>query len=119
MCVPFPYLSETAVALAGSDVRWGAQDCSAFAQGAYTGEVSSAMLKEFGCRYAIVGHSERRAMHAEKDADVRAKGEAALAAGMDIILCVGESEEQRHAGRDAIAGRDEALPAGWCRGSRK
>ncbi len=62
VCVPFPYLSETAVALAGTDIRWGAQDCSAHEQGAYTGEVSAAMLHEFGCRYAIVGHSERRAV---------------------------------------------------------
>ncbi len=68
VCVPFPYLSETAVTLAGGDVRWGAQDCSAHEHGAYTGEVSASMLKEFGCRYAIVGHSERRAMHAESDA---------------------------------------------------
>ena len=58
VCVPFPYLSETAVALAASDIRWGAQDCSAHEQGAYTGEVSAAMLAEFGCRYVIVGHSE-------------------------------------------------------------
>ena len=55
VCVPFPYLSETAVALAGTDIRWGAQDCSAHAQGAYTGEVSVAMLAEFGCRSVIVG----------------------------------------------------------------
>ena len=57
VCVPFPYLSETAATLAGSDVRWGAQDCSAHEQGAYTGEVSAVMLAELGCRYAIVGHS--------------------------------------------------------------
>ena len=67
VCVPFPYLSEAAVALAGSDVRWGAQDCSVHAAGAYTGEVSAGMLAEFGCRFAIVGHSERRAYHGESD----------------------------------------------------
>ena len=59
VCVPFPYLSETAVTLAGSDLRWGAQDCSAHTQGAFTGEVSAAMLAEFGCRYVIVGQIGR------------------------------------------------------------
>jgi triosephosphate isomerase len=62
-----PYLTETAATLAGSDLRWGAQDCSAHEQGAYTGEVSAGMLAEFGCRYVIVGHSERRAYHGESD----------------------------------------------------
>ena len=69
VCVPFPYLGDTAVALATTEVRWGAQDCSAHEQGAYTGEVSAAMLAEFGCRYAIVGHSERRADHGATKAD--------------------------------------------------
>src|SRR5262245_60356775 len=63
VCVPFPYLTETATALAGGDLRWGAQDCSAHDAGAYTGEVAAAMLAEFGCRYVLVGHSERRAYH--------------------------------------------------------
>jgi triosephosphate isomerase len=99
VCVPFPYLSETAVALAGSDIRWGAQDCSAHEQGAYTGEVSAAMLHDFGCRYAIVGHSERRAYHAESDALVADKAKAALARGVTPIVCVGETLEQREAGQ--------------------
>jgi triosephosphate isomerase len=99
LCVPFPYLSETAVQLAGSDIRWGAQDCSAHAQGAYTGEVSAAMLSEFGCRYAIVGHSERRAMHGETDAIVADKAKAALARGVTPIVCVGETRAQREAGQ--------------------
>jgi triosephosphate isomerase len=98
VCAPFPYLGETAVALSGSDVRWGAQDCSAHAQGAYTGEVSSAMLAEFGCRYAIVGHSERRAMHGESDALVADKAKAALARGITPIVCVGETLAQRERG---------------------
>ncbi|MFO1339139.1 MAG: triose-phosphate isomerase [Burkholderiaceae bacterium] len=98
VCVPFPYLSEAAVALAGSDVRWGAQDCSAHEQGAYTGEVSAAMLHEFGCRYAIVGHSERRAYHAEGDQLVADKAKAALARGVTPIVCVGETLAQREAG---------------------
>ena len=101
VCVPFPYLSETAVSLAASDLRWGAQDCSAHAQGAYTGEVSAAMLAEFGCRYAIVGHSERRALHGESDQGVADKAKAALGSGVTPIVCVGETREQREAGDTA------------------
>jgi triosephosphate isomerase (TIM) len=99
VCVPFPYLSEAAVALAGTDIDWGAQDCSAHAQGAYTGEVSAAMLREFGCRYAIVGHSERRAYHGEADVLVADKAKAALAQGVTPIVCVGETLDQREAGQ--------------------
>jgi triosephosphate isomerase len=91
VCVPFPYLTETAATLAGSDLRWGAQDCSAHEQGAYTGEVSAAMLAEFGCRYVIVGHSERRAYHGEADLLVAAEGAGALAKGITPIVCVGET----------------------------
>ena len=98
VCVPFPYLSETAVALAGTDLRWGAQDVSAHAQGAYTGEVSAGMLAEFGCRYAIVGHSERRQYHAESDQLVADKAKAALARGLTPIVCVGETLAEREAG---------------------
>ena len=98
VCVPFPYLSETAVALAGTDLRWGAQDVSAHAQGAYTGEVSAGMLAEFGCRYAIVGHSERRQYHGETDLLVADKAKAALARGITPIVCVGETLAQREAG---------------------
>jgi triosephosphate isomerase len=101
VCVPFPYLSETAVTLANSDVRWGAQDVSAHEQGAYTGEVSAAMLAEFGCRYAIVGHSERRAYHAESDQLVADKAKAALGRGLTPIVCVGETLQQREAGETA------------------
>jgi len=97
VCVPFPYLSETAVALAATDIHWGAQDCSAHEQGAYTGEVSAAMLQEFGCRYAIVGHSERRQYHAESDQLVADKAKAALARGVTPIVCVGETLAQRDA----------------------
>ena len=98
VCVPYPYLSETAVALAASDVRWGAQDCSVHEQGAYTGEVSVAMLAEFGCRYVIVGHSERRQYHAETDQLVADKAKIALASGLTPIVCVGETLAQREAG---------------------
>jgi triosephosphate isomerase len=106
VCVPFPFLSETAVTLAGSDLRWGAQDCSAHEQGAYTGEVSAGMLAEFGCRYVIVGHSERRANHHESDQLVADKAKAALARGVTPIVCVGETLEEREAGRtDGIVKR--------------
>lgn len=99
VCVPYPYLSETAVALAGSEIRWGAQDCSAHEQGAYTGEVSVAMLAEFGCRHVIVGHSERRAYHAESDQLVADKAKAALARGVTPIVCVGETRAERETGQ--------------------
>jgi triosephosphate isomerase len=98
VCVPFPFLSEAAVTLAASPIRWGAQDCSAHEQGAYTGEVSAAMLHEFGCRYVIVGHSERRQYHAESDQLVADKAKAALARGVTPIVCVGETLLQREAG---------------------
>ncbi|UUX94151.1 triose-phosphate isomerase [Aquabacterium sp. J223] len=101
VCVPFPYLSETAVTLASSDLRWGAQDVSAHEQGAYTGEVSAAMLAEFGCRYAIVGHSERRAYHGETDQQVADKARAALNKGITPIVCVGETLAEREAGHTA------------------
>ena len=99
VCVPYPFLSETAVTLAGSDIRWGAQDCSMHAQGAYTGEVSAGMLAEFGCRYVIVGHSERRALHGETDQLVADKAKAALGRGVTPIVCVGETLAQREAGQ--------------------
>lgn len=106
VCVPFPYLSETAVALAATDIRWGAQDCSAHEQGAYTGEVSVGMLAEFGCRYVIVGHSERRQYHQESDQLVADKAKAALARGVTPIVCVGETLAQREAGEtDAVVKR--------------
>jgi len=98
VCVPYPFLGDTAVSLAGSDIHWGAQDCSAQEQGAYTGEVSAAMLQEFGCRYVIVGHSERRALHAEGDQLVASKAKIALAHGVTPIVCVGETRAQREAG---------------------
>ena len=98
VCAPFPYLAEVAVAWAGTDLHWGAQDVSMHEQGAYTGEVSAAMLADFGCRYAIVGHSERRQYHSEADQLVADKAKAALARGITPIVCVGESLAQRDAG---------------------
>jgi len=106
VCAPFPYIAEVAVAFAASDLRWGAQDCSVHEQGAYTGEVSAAMLAEFGCRYVIVGHSERRQYHQESDQLVADKAKAALAKGVTPIVCVGESLAQREGGEtDAVVKR--------------
>jgi len=91
VCVPFPYLGQVAERLRGSPIAWGAQNVSEHVQGAYTGEVSAAMLAEFGCRYVIVGHSERRQLYGETDAQSAAKFAAVKAAGMTPILCVGET----------------------------
>lgn len=99
VCVPFPYLEQVAARLAGSQLAWGAQNVSEHAAGAFTGEVSAAMLAEFGCRYAIVGHSERRQLFGETDAQVANKFSAAQAGGLVPILCVGETLEAREAGR--------------------
>lgn len=98
VCVPFPYLAQAQQMLAATPVRWGAQNLSEHAAGAFTGEVSAAMLADFGCRFVIVGHSERRALYGESDAVVAAKFVAAQAAGLTPILCVGETLAQREAG---------------------
>ena len=109
VCVPFPYIAETALALTGTSIAYGAQDCSSHEQGAYTGEVSSAMLADVGCRYAIVGHSERRAYHAEGDQLVADKAKAALAHGVTPIVCVGETRAEREAGQtEAVVKRQLA-----------
>jgi triosephosphate isomerase len=98
LCAPAPYLAQLQSLLQGSAIAWGAQDVSSHEQGAYTGELSVAMLKEFGCRYAIVGHSERRQYHGETDALVAAKAQRALAGGVTPIVCVGETLAEREAG---------------------
>lgn len=98
VCVPFPYLAQVQSLLAGTSVKWGAQDLSEHTHGAYTGEVAGAMLSDFGCRYVIVGHSERRTLYGEDDRLVARKFSRALAAGLTPILCVGESLAQRDAG---------------------
>jgi triosephosphate isomerase (TIM) len=106
VCVPFPYLGQVAERLRGSPIAWGAQNVSEHAQGAYTGEVSAAMLAEFGCRYVIVGHSERRQLYGETDAQAAAKFGAVKAAGMTPILCVGETLQERDAGKtEEVVGR--------------
>lgn len=106
VCVPAPYLAQAQAAVAGSALALGAQDVSAHASGAYTGEVSAGMLAEFACTYAIVGHSERRAYHGETDAVVAAKAVAALKSGLTPIVCVGETLAEREAGQtDVVVGR--------------
>ncbi len=106
VCVPFPYLAQAASVLGGTPVAWGGQNISEHDSGAYTGEVSGAMLRDFGCRYAIVGHSERRALHGERDHQVAAKFQAAQRAGLMPILCVGETLEERNQGAtEAVVGR--------------
>jgi triosephosphate isomerase (TIM) len=98
VCVPYPYLAQAQQLLAGSSVNWGAQNVSQYPKGAYTGEVSAAMLREFGSTYAIVGHSERRALFGEDSDTVALKYQAAAEAGLVPILCVGETLAQRESG---------------------
>lgn len=99
LCAPAPYFAQVQSLLVGSKLALGAQDISAHPQGAFTGEHSASMLKEFGVRYAIVGHSERRQYHGETDEVVAAKAAAALANAITPIVCVGETLAQREAGQ--------------------
>lgn len=110
VCPPFVYLPEVEELLRDTQVEWGAQDiCDRAGQGAFTGEVSGEMLRDFGCRYAIVGHSERRNVYGETDAFVAAKLVAALEASLTPILCVGELLEEREAGEtEAVVERQLA-----------
>ncbi len=101
VCVPAPYLAQCEAELKGTPVAWGAQDVSRHANGAFTGEVAVSMLVDFGSRFVIVGHSERRAYHAESNELVAQKAVAALGAGLTPIVCVGETLEQREAGQTA------------------
>ncbi|WP_418235891.1 triose-phosphate isomerase [Cupriavidus malaysiensis] len=106
VCAPFPYLAQCQALLRGSAVAWGAQDVSAEARGAFTGEVAASMLVDFGVSYALVGHSERRSYHGETDAVVAAKALRALDAGIVPVVCVGETLAQREAGEtEAVVGR--------------
>lgn len=109
VCPPFPYLAAAVAAATGTPIEVGAQDVSAHDEGAYTGEVAGGMLAELGCRYAIVGHSERRSLHGESDATVAGKFLAAQRHGVVPILCVGESLAEREAGQtEAVVGRQLA-----------
>ncbi len=98
---PYPYLAQARALLSGSAVSWGGQSLSEYPVGAYTAEVSAAMLLDFGCRYVLVGHSERRALFGETDAVVAAKFAAAQQASLVPVLCVGETLAEREAGLTA------------------
>jgi triosephosphate isomerase len=98
VCVPSPYLAQVQGLLTGSGIAWGGQDVSRYEQGAYTGEVSGRMLAELGCRYAIVGHSERRTLFGDTDAIAAEKHARARAAKLTPIFCVGETLEERERG---------------------
>jgi triosephosphate isomerase len=98
VCAPYPYLGQLQSVLSGSAVAWGAQSVSEHALGAFTGEVSASMLVDFGCRYALVGHSERRSLFGETDMVIAAKFDAARKAGLIPILCIGETHAEREAG---------------------
>ena len=120
VCVPYPYLESTVRSLSGSGIAVGAQNVSAYGDGAYTGEVSAGMLSELGCRHVIVGHSERRALLLESDQSVAAKVDKALCAGLTPILCVGETLAERESGQvEAVISRqlaavaDAVDPARW------
>ncbi len=101
VCVPSLYLAQVQHVCASSPIAWGAQDMSCFEIGAYTGEISASMLRDFGVRYVLVGHSERRQYHGETDEQVATKVQRALAAGITPIVCVGETLAQREAGLTA------------------
>jgi triosephosphate isomerase len=106
VCVPAPYFAQCQAELAGTSIAWGGEDVSAHESGAYTGEVSTAMLLDFGCKYVIVGHSERRSFHGESDELVARKTVRAVRAGLTPIICVGESLAERESAQtDTVVGR--------------
>ena len=99
VCVPFPYLSQVELLIEGSNLKLGAQNININASGAFTGEISADMIKDFGAKHVIVGHSERRSLYGETSSVVATKTKAALDAGMTPLLCVGESLEHRQSGK--------------------
>lgn len=113
VCVPAPYLAQTQALLSGSNICWGAQTMCKHPEGPYTGEISASMLLDFGCRYVIVGHSERRALFGETDERVAGIFARALSSGLTPILCVGETLIERETGRaeDVIASQLDAVLA--------
>ncbi len=112
---PFTLISKVVDAVAGSGIHVAGQDCHSTEKGAHTGDVSAWMLKDAGCSYVIVGHSERRTDHGETDDIVKAKAQAALAAGLNVIVCIGETLEERDAGKTLDVNRRQlhgSLPDG-------
>ena len=115
ICPPFPLLALTADILKGSGIKIGAQDCHSQLTGAHTGDVSAALLANMGCTYVILGHSERRINHGETDKQIKMKAETALAAGLKVIICIGETLKQRKAGQTLNINRQQlrySLPVG-------
>jgi triosephosphate isomerase len=115
ICPPFTLIQAVVAAVAGSGIAVGGQDCHAEPNGAHTGDISAAMLADLGCRYVIVGHSERRADHRESDAAVAAKAKAAIGAGLTAILCIGETEQERDGGQTLAVVKSQlqgSLPGG-------
>ena len=106
VCPPYVFIAEAAARLQGTAVAWGGQNLSTHASGAYTGEIAASMLADYGCKYCIVGHSERRTLYGEDDATVAEKYEVARKAGLVPIFCVGETLEEREAGTtEEVVGR--------------
>ena len=106
VCPPYIFIPESQAQLAGSPVAWGGQDLSTEASGAFTGEIAASMLLDYGCKYVIVGHSERRALYGEDDALVARKFAVAREAGLVPILCIGETLEEREQGAtEVVVGR--------------
>ncbi len=113
VCPPFTIIADIGKIIAGSGIALGAQDCHAADKGAHTGDVSAAMLADLGCRFVIVGHSERRTGHGETDAQVKAKANAVVGRGLTAIVCIGETEAERDAGKTlavVTAQLDGSLP---------
>ncbi|MCO5106628.1 MAG: triose-phosphate isomerase [Burkholderiaceae bacterium] len=106
VCPPYPYLGQAAAWLGDTGIAWGAQDVSALPNGAYTGDVSAAMLVDLGCQWSIAGHSERRQLAGETDDQVAAKVSMCIAHGLGVIACIGETLQEREAGEtEAVLGR--------------
>ena len=106
VCPPYPYLGQAAAWLGDTGIAWGAQDVSALPNGAYTGDVSAAMLVDLGCQWAIIGHSERRQLAGETDEQVAAKVSMCMTHGVGVIACIGETLHEREAGEtEAVLGR--------------
>jgi len=110
VCVPYPYLAQVQAALANTSLRWGAQDVSAWPAGAHTGDVCASMLADFGVRWVLVGHSERRIHHGEDALLVARKAQAALHAGLSPVVCLGETLAQHQSGQTARVIAEQLAP---------